>query len=271
MSVKVIESNNKIFEVVSSLRTVFEPKTCELLEIRDIIRNGVQGLVVEENEILAIEFTDNTRVDSLYDIENVLIYNIGTGLFSSLTANGLVFQKKEATIEEFDYHYKYSIISSQNIVETNEKTIAYFNDIIFENRLTSYKATSFWKAIKESAKRIVVIDRIKSEKPYGFSINLSIPKNSKMNLATIIKPFLDGLISALHEADFTNEEALSISKKIGISADLIMENCCDVLWKRKYYKGRAWNPADEYCTKVIVSVTTSNDNNSHLSGTIFVR
>lgn len=269
MKINVIESNSKNFEVISSLRTVFEPKTPELIEIRDVIRKGIQGLLVGNNEILMAEFTDNTGLDELYDIENVLFYNIGTGRFTPLTQNGIVFLKKGANEFDYDYSYKYSVVSIEKFNKESEKPIACFNDIIFDKRLSNYKATSFWKAFKENSDKILIFDTINKPQEYGFLLEVKVPEGKSVNFAAVIKPLLDGLISALHESDFSNEEANIISDKIDSTASLITENNCAVLWKRKFYKGRAWNPADEYCTKVVLRVETSNDNKTHLSGQIF--
>lgn len=271
MKINIIESNSKNLEVRSSLRTVFEPKTPDSIEIRDVIRKGIQGLTVENNEILIAEFTDNTGLDELYDIENVLFYNIGTGRFAPLTKNGLVFLKKGKNDLDYAYNYKYSVASIENYNVESENPIACLNDIIFDKRLSNYKATSFWQAFKQNTDKILIFDTINEPQEYGFSLEVKVPKGKRVNFASIIKPLLDGLISALHASDFSNEEAKIISDKIGATASLITDNNCVVLWKRKFYKGRAWNPADEYCTKLVLRVETSNDNKTHLSGQLFRR
>lgn len=98
----------------------------------------------------------------------------------------------------------------------------------------------------------------------AFELNhLKAPQGQKLNLASAIKPILDGFISAFHVQDGLPDPVVTarLAALLGENPQKVWELLCDsrlaILGKRKlvhpFQKGIQWNPADDLCMGVKVT------------------
>ena len=121
--------------------------------------------------------------------------------------------------------------------------------------------------IRTNKKNIQVYNSIECDCRDTFSIVLEIikPKNLSFNIMTAMKPLLDGLICAFHSSQFTEDELEYFSQKLNCSKSFFAENPIDVLGEREsqylqiYRNNVKWNPADDLCDYVTISVQEGND------------
>ena len=78
-------------EVWSESRLPFEPKGW-LLDMRNSVKSAVKGMKAENEAMLHALFASDQ--EGFYDVENVLIYNVGGGAFANLCRKGLCFERR---------------------------------------------------------------------------------------------------------------------------------------------------------------------------------
>ena len=247
---------------------------------KDIIA-AVRELKPFENGILKARY--GTTEKSFYDVENALFYNIGTTNFKPFTQNGVVFsvvneqeiiemRKKYNIPDDYTHYYEYQLTEPSK-KEPYGSTLAEWADIPI--KCLGLTSTKCWHAIKENIDKIKVYDKIDCGKKDTFGINLHIqaPENVRFSLITALKPLLDGLICAFHGSQFDEEKLTELSQKLKCDKSFLIENTINVLGKRKgnvvqlYRNGVKWNPADDLCNYVSISVTQGS--NWSVSGKIY--
>ena len=265
----VLKKTKKEFWLESEYRTVFQPKTIEAQTLKNEIKTGVENLLVENGELLSAEFSEKQSAKKgFYDIENVLFYNVGAKCFSKLVNHGLVFFKTDLPESASAlYQYKYSVIEKPTLEYGQE--IALLNDILFEGSWKGKKPDYFWKSLKKNGDKITVHKSL-GEGKYALDLFVEKPEVERINLSTVMKPLLDGLICALHKGAFPLEKEAELCEKWKCDSSWI-RNEEGVLWAREYYKGRAWNPADDECEAVSIRLENSKDGQWHLSGRILTK
>jgi hypothetical protein len=105
-------------EAWSSSRLPFEPKG-PMREFRDELRRAVGQLSAGPEEALHALYT--SPIDGHFDVENVLLYNVGPGAFASAAANEIVVEQAIGPVPGpppeltgADHHYRYEIVASQD-------------------------------------------------------------------------------------------------------------------------------------------------------------
>ena len=101
-------------------------------------------------------------------------------------------------------------------------------------------------------------------------MHIELSKGKEINLAAIMKPMLDGIICAFHPAD---RDLSSFCEELCCSESQLRGDDKCVLLPREYLyyyrSGIKWNPEDDKCKKVLITVSRSNNRNVLLSGNIF--
>jgi len=103
---------------------------------------------------------------------------------------------------------------------------------------------------------------------YGIKITVSPPLNEKANLASTIKPFLDGIISAFHAHNGVKIMGASsrLAKIMKVEPielqELLFDSSTNVLGHidllSPYRNGVKWNPADDKVVKAEIFIGNPN-------------
>lgn len=277
------EKNEKKIIVFSQMRIPFDfPK----LNV-DIIKNfkntliqAIKNLQIADNCILQARY--GTTEKTFYDIENVLFYNLGTANFHAFTEKGVIFSaisdmEIKNLHKDFNIPTKYSHYYEYSIVERKTKN---FNSLLAEwnnipLKCIGLKPAYVWSAFKEHTNKIFIKETIDCDKRDTFAIFLEIkkPKDVSFHIMTAMKPLLDGLICAFHRSEFNENELTYFSQILNCEKDILTSRELSVLGQRKskylqiYQNNVKWNPADDLCDYVSISIKNSND--WKLSGKIY--
>lgn len=248
-------SNQKV-ELWTSRRMPFEP-TGMLRRIRDALRTQLRGLKAKRNHLLEMTYTSQLR--SFVDTENVLIYNIRTSALRTASQFGLSFRRifsEPPTIDGekavWRHYHNYSIVRPSTFESANASALLDF-DFEMQSLSASCKPHHFWWAAKQAA--ILTNPVLATAECFGITIRILGPVY-RGNVASIVKPLFDGLISALHWSNVDSEKcAKLIALDLGVSANGVAQlienptNC--ILGSRRVvspYRGFVkWNPADDRC------------------------
>jgi len=249
--------------------------------MRDDLRLAINEISPDGNGLYAAYISDN---DQLCDVENVLLYNIGASAFKILSGNGLCFERGFGSVPLPDsdnllmnHYYNYSQGSTFRL--WNEKaTLASWREITLPDTTSISKPHLFWYALKTG--NVEYVSHLDLPKRFGIDIQLFIPENAWCNLATIIKPLLDGVIAAFHKQSAPCENVVlqRLSALTGSSVSeverLFYEVVYPILGTRQivsaFQQGIKWNPEDDACVACKVKVQRSIDNQSwSMDGRLF--
>ncbi|NLC45189.1 MAG: hypothetical protein GX783_13025 [Clostridiales bacterium] len=262
------EDDNKSVELWSKIRLPFEPKGW-LLEMRNSLRSRLRTMHNSENTMLQAQYVSNE--EGYFDVENVLIYNVGSGSFTDLCRRGLCFERvfslpiQPKNIEEIFPHYqRYSLIdpSQGSLYWAKEQILAYWTEVSCPDLKGDIKPHSFWYAIKSGT--VEVIDKLKLPSYFGLKLKINAPRGTRINLASVIKPLLDGIISGFHSHDGSYNPIVvgRLTRSLGEEEShierMLMEQSKAVLGIRNlvhpFGTGIQWNPGDDFCVaaKVVI-------------------
>ncbi len=246
-------------EVWSMTRLPFEPKG-DLLAARNELRLLLRDMKAEAHEVLQATYT--TEDTAFFDVENVLLYNVGTGAFAKAARNGVRFLRRFGspprcpTFPDIDFknYHRYELT---NIGSESSQVGRAMAQVVFtmEKFDSATKPHEVWWAVRQGT--IEMLDRLEIAQSFGVKVSANAPTKS-LNTVALIKPLFDGIICALHcqkgeldgqasqwlahalDADETTirDQLLKQSEPLlGDRANLIMP----------YRTGVKWNPADERC------------------------
>ncbi len=266
-----IKISENLVEIGFNNYIPFEPKY-ESVEMKNraIIRTAVKQLRAKENEILFAEFGNQSGKNWFYDLENILFYNIGTFYFKQACKNGVAFcEMQDCSNNSGKYVYRYKLKTVDKCI-VSKKIVAEWENISFEEINSSLKAADYWKKFKENWYKVSAPKAEKISGNYGVMLHIELSKGKEINLAAIMKPMLDGIICAFHPAD---RDLSSFCEKLYCSESLLRGDDKCVLLPREYlyhYRGGIkWNPEDDKCKNVLITVSQSNSHNVLISGNIF--
>lgn len=284
---KIIKSDNYIL-ALSKIRIPFDlyllkgERKENILSFRNELISAIKELSPNENQILIGKYGSTDKINIFFDVENILFYNIGTGNFKHTVFNGISFSSfNEQEIEqilgeygnEYSCIYEYSVIDKNENIFSKDDLIASWNQINMCKFLGS-KPTDYWCAIKSNQDKIQVFDSIDTNNNdlFGLDLIIYVPNGKSVNIATAMKPFLDGLICAFHGEANMETDFDYLQEKVGCTENWLHNHTLSVLGTRQYlYKYRdniKWNPADDLCKTVRITIESSNDENWKLSGRI---
>lgn len=283
--IKVPEDNTNSVELWSTKRLPFEPKGW-LLEMRNSLRSAIESLRADDEGILhAIYHSDKP---GYCDVENILLYNVGTGAFKHLCRHGLIFERGDKMpsdpppplVKKARHHHCYSSIKREEInsLWKKEKILAKWSKVTSPPVRADDKPHVFWHVMKKG--KVQVSNGHSVPQVYGVNIKIEAPVGTIINLASAVKPLLDGVISAFHVHDgsdisfVTERLAEYLGIRSAIVADMLTDSRTSVLGKRnlvhKFGKGVQWNPADDNCMMCeILFDDCTTDSSWSLSGEMF--
>lgn len=255
----------------STVRLPFEPRGW-LLGMRNDLRGELQELGrTSSGRLHAVYSAANDG--ALVDTENVLLYNVGGTALRSLMAHAVTFERRYdvpppppgvALIDGKALHYhRYSNESDAPFEYWKPTTLlgAFVNVPV----ASLDKPAPVWSAIRGLA----MPPAETASAPTRFLINLQITDTQQPgagSVASIVKPALDGIISAYHGHEGTDglAEALRLEAAGVGAAETLQKQLLDQRWAalgaRRLVKpfstsGVQWNPADEFCVYAHVTLT----------------
>lgn len=277
-----IEMTDDWLHAVSKKRIPFQPQGWKK-EFRDTLRCELPKLKPPaENQCLVALYNSKTK-SSFFDLENVLFYNIGAKPFQPLAAVRIFAQNcsKPTSDEcgeetEFLHQYTYKICSIEICTDfwKSRALAVEWKPVPVSASFSKNKAIDYWRALRKNPDKIKRHCKI-PEGFFGVKIKLSVPKTRGVNLPSVIKPLLDGIICAFHSADDRlQKEAGLVADRLGISKQLLLSADYDVLGACRFiysYRGTSvkWNPQDDCCLAFEIEVEHSDDDTCRFSGKIY--
>lgn len=266
---------NKV-EAHSNFRIPFEPKGIQLA-MRNELRKKINCLTANDNKILKATFCSSD--DDFYDVENVLIYNIGFSSFRNSTTNGFIIRKDHKATNNPNNlinTYSYELIDKTNLEVDNPLKLISFTYTL-NNLNTQTKVYEHFLAFKNS-KFKTYSNTLGVNQNLG--IHIKIESNKKIaNPINLVKPLIDGIVSGLHyDMNLSEDTKIRLVELFNIPLakinDLFSDSSLTILGTRKvvsaYRNGVKWNPEDERCVDIRVEpVTNMHINNIKISGYIF--
>ena len=216
-------------------------KKAEGKVLYDAIKNNLRK---EGAQVLRARFFGGSPKGS--DLENILFYNIGSGCFSGLIQNGVIFE--EMSQEDYNNYgvapnctYEYSIIEKSFNPFAGKKQIAICSSSD-PGDILNMSVIECWKSIKGAGWAPKAVN------PQAKEIYLDITINPEGGRITVdkIKHMLDGIVSSLHKYSGSNDKA--IASQLGANYSLLADT--SILEDRIFVSiksdgGLKWNPADD--------------------------
>lgn len=263
-----LRTSTNTVEAWSTVRLPFEPKG-RMLELRTELRAALRSLSPAPGAQLHAVYgaTDDGQ---FVDTENVLLYNVGTAALSHLSESAVTVERvfaypappDESALPPDRLHYqRYSVGAPTELHHWRPiGTLAAF-DKVDVSSLTS--PGPVWAGIRS---RTPPQPRVVDD-PARFLVRLKIRDRRpalRTNLATLIKPTLDGVISAFHSHTGQADHVAQRLADAGVARyDLVRRWLADPNWAalgpRTLVKpfgthGVQWSPADDYLAAATVTI-----------------
>lgn len=269
----VIRSTRGCVELWSALRLPYQPRGW-LLDMRnDLCRALGDFSRTSSGRLYAVYSAADDG--ALVDTENVLLFNVGDTTLRPLLARSVTFERSyhvpphppEIGVAEGQaLHYqRYSEARDDSFgFWTPGKLLSAFCNVPVE----SVAAAPVWNAIRECAAPPIET----ATAPTRFLIKVQIidtrESRPTTSLVDIVKPVLDGIISAyhshIHEGQGVAEAQRLEAAGIG-TARILQDQLLDRRWaalgaRRLLWPfgktGVQWNPADDFCVAAHITLTT---------------
>lgn len=249
-----------VVEAWSSQRLPFEPDGA-MLRFRNELRQSLSRLAGRPGQTLAALYTSPVRDPC--DVENVLIYNVGTGAFTGAARHGLRFERGFARgpaapgLEDAPHYYRYELVQEDEpsfAVWARGRTIASIRTS-GPGALggDSAKVASIWHAAKRGE---ITVPRGNAP-PGDWGMTVTVRSPHSVHPAPLVKALFDGLVASLHVHDGTDLEEISarIAQQLYVEPDeieaLLLEESKAALGSRRLAwlrgEGVQWNPGDDQC------------------------
>jgi|AGTN01.1.fsa_nt_gi hypothetical protein len=258
----------------------FEPKDWRR-DMREELKRAIGQIVPDGSGLYATYISENNQ---FCDVENVLLYNIGAPAFTKLSENSLCFERGFGPVPSpaveglvMPHYYHYSQGDTFRLWKPKE-VLASWQEIMLPSLCSTSKPHSFWYALKTQA--VDCYPQNLSPKRFGLRIQLNAPQTAWCNLYVIVKPLLDGVISAFHRQIIPCDKMMlqRLSDLTGATEieteRLLCETACPVLGVRpivsSYRQGIKWNPEDDACVACQIAAQRSHQYKAwSMSGQLF--
>jgi len=239
---KVVGNDGHV-DAWSTGRLPFEPKGW-LREYRNELRSALRLMKTSPTGILYAEYA--TPDDAFADLENVLLYNLGSGCYAHLARQGIVCRRTSSTD---DLHR----VSYTNTEPTGTAVSAglLLATAQLDNNPLGNTPTHWWSAFRE---QLQTHGGALHEGEIGIRARFGSAW-SQRGFAPSVKALLDGLIAALHVHDGSERDHVTTALSDVGDGDrlwtLLNDPGSAILGPRRLVRPHgpkiAWNPADERC------------------------
>ncbi|WP_194840956.1 DUF6946 family protein [Filobacillus milosensis] len=273
-------SHNQKVELWSTKRLQFEPKNW-MKDMRNDLKNELKQITSTENGTLYAMFCTNDN-KSWFDVENVLLYNVGVGAFSQIGDNNFIIEQSLENVPhlnnspKFNHYHQYNYGKDFDLYWQKDDVLATWRDM----KLSSLKDKphEYWYQMKLSNIETYAKSLNKNSK-FGLKLNIGVPIGKNVNLTSVCKPLIDGIVSSLH--CYSGEDIDEVSKRLGVQLDIAESHIAEMLLEeynailgshnvvRRFQKGIQWNPADDFCFQIAIKTFDSNETNFKINGEIY--
>lgn len=272
---KISVEYNRV-KAVSMKYVPFEPKGWQK-DFRDELRKMIRSELKPVDASCLMASYSGAGV-GVSDVENLLFYNIGTASFSHLKANELRMKRTLTSMSSsgFQHRYHYCVAEQAALTEPEWKhdLAAYWEDVKTEGFRGERKPFDFWLPLVNHPEKVHIIHPVLQGYRFGVEIFLTVPPDEKLNLASIIKPLLDGVICAFHGADATlQKESGNIAERLKIPKELLCQTHCvlgESCYVNLYRNGVKWAPQDDRCTAARLVIRHGSTSEYRFSGKIYM-
>lgn len=231
----------------STKRLPFEPTGWQR-EYRNELRSELRAMTAEPTSILYAEYA--TPDDEFADLENVLLYNLGSGCYAHLARQGIICRRTPSTDQL--HHVRYASTDPATVTAPSDQLFAKVRLIEAPTRRS---AAHWWAALRQQLPP--ALESPYREKSYDgeFGIRAELGSAWKGDIAASVKAFLDGLVAALHVHDGSERRRVTAALSTVGDGDrlwtLLNDPAAALLGRRQlvrpHRQGIAWCPADERC------------------------
>ena len=274
---------SKSIEIWSVMLLSYYPKDWRKA-LRANIQAALSMLHCGPQDILRGLYAGNYAADA----ENILFYNLGQRCFSHTVTRGLKFERTSTFVrppqalgETYAHYYRYAVVGiGEGFAHWNKTQVLASWEPIAIPRLTSEtNPAHIWYPVASNPLEVLHVPEQKLAH-FGISIILTVP-SSVINVTLLLKPLLDGLISAFHS--HTGEKLEEFSCLLGsilrveplAIEPLLLQHQRAILGSRallssrKSRSGIQWQPADDLCVACEVFVQRHADPQWWIAGSLF--
>lgn len=259
-----IEAERNYSKVWSIQRLSFSPRGW-LTELKANIRQALLGMTLDADSTLYARYESTER--KIFDIENILFYNVGTAGFSHLVPLHLVFERTFSNppspqgMAMFP-HYQFYTTDSTLMANhwSNGIVLAEFSSKSYSSSVRLDRADYFWLMIKKGDFKLITNTTIPTY--FGLKLIIHSEISVQRKLIPILKPMLDGIVAALQAHDGSNPVfAKSPAERLGITEsdiwEMLMDDKMAMLGKTSLLvmrNGVQWNPSDDRLVRVEIAL-----------------
>lgn len=244
--------------------------TGALKAVRETLRDALLELRLPDRDLLSCCYTSQDQKDETreVDVENLVIYNIGTGNFSGLTQRGVHFRRRREmpppspSTKAFAHHYDYRFIE-----RPTPRMGPNFCFHLPRGSVLKRPEEVWWWATQAPRMAYVPL----AGRPFSLYVELET-RIGGSGVANFIKPLLDGIVCAMHNDPFPSSEAIArLSRGWGRGVADIHSRLLNppnpflgpraVLAKHQANSDTSvrWAPADHLCEECTVVVLPSDE------------
>ena len=210
------------------------------------------------------------------DLENILFYNVGCSAFTRFGTQTVRFERQAGALPEppvplpfVARHYVRYGVDGRGGPDAEPWLVA-TSEILNCRRTEMSNPASLWRMFKSNLLRTNDVDLLDGA-PFEVRLLLSGPMGRPLNLTAIVKPLMDGFISALHyyEGNQLDEIASRLAVQLSVRSDdvraILVDRSSAVLgaYPVPHLRGNGlqWSPADHQL--VAATITREISSSAH--------
>lgn len=247
--------------------------------MRDELRNRIK---LFNGKKVYLQATYQSMDNALFDVENILFYNVRTSAFAHLDISNLQFERvyknpPQSSPNNYLHYQSYKLLEEENVQSRHWKkatTLAKWRGIHLPFIKSDTKPHSIWHSFRTGNMEVLK----KTQHPY-YGLELTINISPTTQIVSILKPLLDGVISSFHHHDQSQltEVVSRLRKQLPLEENellpLLLDEQNSVLGERNlvqpYRDFVKWNPADDAFTFIKVNVNKNRNNTWTIDGELF--
>jgi hypothetical protein len=221
---------------------------------RDDLRAAVSALTATPDQALFAAYA--SAEPGQFDVENVLLYNVGPAAFTRSAGHELVVELRPGEVPEPPRPMPAAHYHSYEVVDAGTPWTRWYTEHLLaefaSEEVESIGASSVWFAVRRGM--VSIHGRPAGRGPIALELTLETSRQS-LNLPALAKPLIDGVIAAFHVHDHrssSEEVAERVGRQLGIPStdvaqlltvsDLALLGTRQLLWA--WRDGVQWNPDD---------------------------
>lgn len=272
-----IAANEKSVLAASDFYVPFEigasqgDKRGQIAEFKSNLRTAAAMMRPQDQEVLFAQYAEDGEQSRLFDLENMLFYNIGPAAFASCAVRGISFSAlpdkaalcRQNGLRERKHVYSYRCLplSEAEACFDALPLMAEWTDVPLDRHEADTPA-KYWKAVRSARDKVTAFDYGESPLSSCFALRIELFLPQKVRLANMVKPLIDGVVCAFHGAnasclacltDFCRRQRCEELSLPGRFPAVLGERT----FIRPYRNGQSflWDPADDLCKLALVTAS----------------